>query len=79
MHCRLQNCPDTFLENLTDLALWVFHVSECSCTSRTGLDTGGLHPLFHPMMTPGAFIRFINLVVDESGTIGTSLNAVSTS
>ena len=78
MHGRLQNCPDTFLQNLTYLTLRIFHIPESSCPSRTGLYAGRESPLFHSVMTPGAFIRFFNLVVDESGAIGTGLNAIST-
>jgi len=79
MHCRLQNGPDSFLEDLAYLTFRIFQISEFPGTSRTSFYTGRAPPLFHPMMTPAAFIRFFNLVVYESGTIGTSLNAIGTS
>lgn len=78
MHCRPQNCPNTLLKDPAYLALGIFQISEYSGAGWAGLHAGRLPALFHPVMTPAAFIRFIYLVVDKPGAIGTGLNAIST-
>ena len=77
MHIRPESHPVSLLKYYAYVALSILEISEFSCTRRARLDAGRELAYFYPVITPGAFIGFVDVGIDEAGTVRAGLNAVS--
>src|SRR3970040_452331 len=75
-HLGFQHACPVFADKLADRTLGVVLISEYTRIDRTGHHARGLEPPDNAVITPSAFVRHPELMVEQPHAVGAGLDAV---